>query len=369
MAAERKLGYAVVGLGHIAQTEVLPAFARAQNARLVALVSGEAKKRDELGRRYGVRHLYGYDDFDACLANEEVDAVYVALPNDLHCAYTVRAARAGVHVLCEKPMATSEDECRAMIRACDDAGVQLMIAYRLHFEPGNLEAVGLLREGAIGDPRLFTSAFGYQVQRGNIRTSRERGGGPLWDIGIYCVNATRYLFGDEPQEVFAWAAAGRGDERFAQVEAGAGVLLRFPHERLASFTVSYDIGALATYQVVGTSGDLRMEDAYEYAAPRRMRVTRGDDVQERVFPLVDQFAPQLDYFADCVAHGREPEPSGEEGLADVRILRAIFRSIDEGAPVRLPPFQRSRRPSREQARSVPPHGQPPTVDVQAPTAD
>jgi predicted dehydrogenase len=369
MAGDRKLGYAVVGLGHIAQTEVLPAFAHANGARLVALVSGEASKREELGRRYGVQHLYGYDGYDACLANPEVDAVYIALPNDMHCEYTVRAARAGVHVLCEKPMALDEDECREMIRACDDASVKLMIAYRLHFEPGNLEAIAQIRRGAIGDPRFFSSQFGYQVQRGNIRTSSERGGGPLWDLGPYCINATRYLFGDEPEEVFARTTTGRGDERFGGVEESATAVLRFPNERLATFTVSYNCGALATYRVVGTEGDLAMDDAYEYAAPRRMRINREGEVSEREFPVVDQFAPQLEHFAACVAHDREPEPSGEEGLADVRIVRAIFRSAAEGGPVRLEPFQRSRRPSPDQARSMPPHGEPPTVHVEAPSAD
>ncbi len=367
MATDRKLGYAVVGLGHIAQTEVLPAFAHAPGARLVALVSGEESKRRELGRQYGVQHLYAYDDFDACLANDEVDAVYIALPNDLHCEYTVRAARAGVHVLCEKPMALTEDECREMIRACDDAGVKLMIAYRLHFEEGNLEAIERLRNGAIGTPRFFSSSFGYQVQRGNIRTSSERGGGPLWDLGPYCVNAARYLFGDEPEEVFAWTT--KGDDRFHGVEESATAVLRFPNERLATFTVSYDSGAIATYRVVGTEGDLSMDDAYEYASPRRMRVSRDGDVDEREFPVVDQFAPQLQYFAECVLEDREVEPSGEEGLADVRIIRAIFRSAAQGKPVRLEPFQRSRRPSRDQARSIPAHGEPPTVHVQAPSAD
>ena len=369
MAAERELGYAVVGLGHIAQTEVLPAFARARGARLSALVSGEREKREELGRTYGVKQLYGYDDFDACLASDDVDAVYIALPNDLHCEYTVRAARAGVHVLCEKPMATSEDECRAMIRACADAGVQLMIAYRLHFEPANLEAIELLHSGEIGALRSFSSTFGYQIRPGNIRTSSAHGGGPLWDLGPYCVNAARYLFGDEPEEVFAWTAGGSGDARFSQVEASATAVLRFARDRLATFTVDYDCNAISTYRVVGTRGDLTLDEAYEYAAPRRMRVRRGDTAEERTFPVVDQFAPQLAYFAACIRDHREPGPSGEEGLADVRVIRAIFRSAAEGAPVRLPPFRRSRRPSPGQARTVQAHGEPPTVDVQAPHAD
>ncbi|WP_373047085.1 Gfo/Idh/MocA family protein [Vulgatibacter sp.] len=366
-----KVGYAVVGLGHIAQEQVLPAFANAPNARLVALVSDEREKREKLGAHYGVRHLYGYDEYDACLANEEVDAVYVALPNDMHCDYTVRAARAGVHVLCEKPMALDETSCRTMIRACDDAGVKLMIAYRLHFEEANLEAIELLRRGAIGTPRFFTSAFGYQLQGGNIRSSGARGGGPVWDLGVYCVNAARYLFRAEPEEVFAWTLPGRpGDERFAEVEAGATAVLRFSGGRTATFTVDFDCGAVATYRVVGTEGDLRLDNAYEYGMPRVRQLDHGGEVEERRFEIVDQFGPELQYFAGCILEDRQPEPDGEEGLADVRIVEAIFRSAAEGRPVRLEAFERRRRPGEAQAHHLAgKEERPPLVDVEAPSAD
>jgi glucose-fructose oxidoreductase len=193
----RVVGYAVVGLGHIAQTAVLPAFRHAQRSRLVALVSGESAKRSALGRRYAVP-AFRYEDLDDVLVREDVDAVYVALPNTLHAECAVRAARAGVHVLTEKPMATSEEACRTMIEAADEHGVKLMVAYRLHFEPANLEAVELVRSGRIGEPRFFTSAFSYQVKAGNIRADVRTGGGALWDLGPYCVNAARYLFGAEP---------------------------------------------------------------------------------------------------------------------------------------------------------------------------
>ena len=196
----RKVRYAVVGLGYIAQMAVLPAFAHAgENSELAALVSDDPEKLAKLGRKYRVADRFGYDDFEAGLRDAGVDAVYLALPNHLHREYTERAAAAGVHVLCEKPMAVTEDDCRAMIRGCDGSGIKLMIAYRLHFEEANLRAVDLVQSGRLGDVRAFNSVFTMQVKAGDIRLNpRAQGGGTLYDIGISCINAARYLFEAEP---------------------------------------------------------------------------------------------------------------------------------------------------------------------------
>src|SRR6202035_5019615 len=178
---ERKIRYAVVGLGHLAQVAVLPAFRRAQNSELVAIVSGDAKKRDKLAEQCRLRHSYSYDDYDKALS--VVDAVYIVLPNHLHREYTVRAAKAGVHVLCEKPMAVTEEDCEAMIDAANKNNVKLMIAYRLHFEKSNLEAIRLAKSGKLGKLRFFTSEFAQQVVEDNIRVREpvEKGGGPVYD--------------------------------------------------------------------------------------------------------------------------------------------------------------------------------------------
>ncbi len=190
--SERKVGYAVIGLGHIAQAAVLPAFRHTRkNSRLVALVSGDEEKRGKLSKKYRC-DACSYEELEQCLAREDVDAVYICEPNDKHAEFAIRCARAGVHVLCEKPLAISEEECHRMIEACDEAGVKLMTAYRLHFEPANLEVVKLIGQGKIGDLRFFSSDFSYQVKKDNVRVSAARGGGPLWDIGVYCVNAARY---------------------------------------------------------------------------------------------------------------------------------------------------------------------------------
>jgi len=190
--------YAVIGLGHIAQAAILPAFAHAKgNSKLAALVSGERKKLRALGRRYGVPQLSDYQDVDALFASGEIDAVYIALPNDMHREFTIRAARAGLHVLCEKPMAVTVRDCEAMIRATTAAKVKFMVAYRLHFERANLEAAQLIRDGKLGKPRIFSSDFSMQVRKHNIRLERAKGGGPLYDIGVYCINAARYTLSEE----------------------------------------------------------------------------------------------------------------------------------------------------------------------------
>jgi predicted dehydrogenase len=364
----RKVGYAVVGLGHIAQTAVLPAFANAKNSRLVGLVSDDEDKREKLSRKYEC-DAFSYEQYEECLARNEVDAVYIALPNTMHAEYTVRAARAGVHVLCEKPMATSEADCRRMITACDDAGVRLMIAYRLHLEPANLEVVKTVKSGRIGEARFFSSDFSYQVKPDNIRTQAELGGGPIWDIGVYCINAARYLFRAEPTEVVAFGTRD-SDERFDRaVPAGMSCLLRFGDEQLATFNVSFQAAPTATYRIVGTKGDLCLDQAYEYQGERELTLTIDDNAKTRTFRKTDQFGPELVYFSDCVLRDVNPEPSGEEGLADVRIIEALLRSLRDGHSVRLPPFKRHARPEPRMRLRRPPVREPEPVHADSPVAE
>ena len=355
--------YAVVGLGHIAQVAVLPAFGNARrNSRLVALVSGDPLKLKECGEKYGAAKLYSYERYDECLKSGDIDAVYIALPNSMHCEFTERAARAGVHVLCEKPMAVTEAECERMARAAREARVKLMIAYRLHFERANLEALEIARSGRIGEPRLFNSTFAMHVVPDNIRVKRDLGGGVLYDIGIYCINAARGLFSDEPLEVRAMTAGSLGD-----VEESMSAVLRFPNDRLATFTCSFGTSKVSTYRIVGTKGDLALEPAFEYAAPLKHRLTLDGETRERRFAKRDQFAPELLYFSDCVLKNHEPEPSAEEGIADIRIIEALYRSAESGRPVELAPFHRGSRPSLEQEIRRPPIEKPEVVHAQAPS--
>ena len=264
---DKSVRYAVLGLGHIAQAAVLPAFKHAQrNSVLAALVSGEEKKLKQLGRRYGVRRLCGYDGVDELFASGEIDAVYIALPNDMHKEYTVRAARAGLHVLCEKPMAVTVERMRADDRRDARANVKLMIAYRLHFERANLEVAKLARTGKLGDLRFFNSEFSMQVGDDNVRLNpAEKGGGPLYDIGIYCINAARYCFAEDPVEV--WATATRSDDRrFREVDETVAATMRFKDERLATFVCSFGAADRSVYSITGTKGSVTLDPAFEYAA-------------------------------------------------------------------------------------------------------
>lgn len=365
MGKPAKIRYAVVGLGHIAQVAVLPAFAHARrNSELTALVSDDPAKHEKLRLKYNVQHTYSYDDYDDCLRSGAIDAVYIALPNNLHCEFSVRAAQAGIHVLCEKPMAVTEQECEQMISAAAKARVKLMIAYRLHFEKANLKAVEIARSGKLGEPRFFSSVFAMQVQQDNIRLKRELGGGTLYDIGVYCINASRCLFRAEPSEVFAFSLAGR-DPRFTEVDEMTGALLRFSHQRLASFTCSFGAADVSAYELVGTEGELRVEPAYEYVGELKHRLTVKGKTRERTFSSRDQFAPELIYFSSCIIDNVKPEPSGEEGLADVRVIRALYHSAEIGVPVQLESFSKRQRPGMEQEITRPPIEKPELVNVQS----
>ena len=366
--SRRKVRYAVVGLGHIAQVAVLPAFRNAANSELFALVSGNSEKLEKVGKKYVLDHLYSYEDYSRALSN--VDAVYLALPNHLHREYAVRAAAAGVHVLCEKPMAVTSEDCQAMIEAAKQNHVKLMIAYRLHFEAGNLEAIRLAKGGKLGDVRIFSSEFAQQVADNNVRVTEPvaRGGGPVYDMGVYCINAARYLFGSEPTEVFA-VTANNGDKRFQRVEEMTSVVMRFPEERLATFTCSFGAADIGRYALIGTKGILRFDPAYEYAMAIKQEVTRDEKTKTRTFPKRDQFAAQIVYFSDCILKDKEPEPSGLEGLADVRIVEAIYESARTRKAVRIPELPHRKRPAITQEIHRRAHGKPEVIQVKPPSRE
>lgn len=346
---DKTVRYAVVAQGYISQIAVLPAFGNAgKNSKLAALVSGDKSKLDALAKKYNVERCFGYDQYDECLESGEIDAVYIALPNHMHREYSERAARAGIHVLCEKPMALDVKECEAMIAAAEKNNVKLMIAYRLHFEESNLKAIETVRSGKLGEPRVFSSDFTMQVNDAdNIRLQRDCGGGPVYDLGVYCINSARYLFQDEPDEVFAYFA-NNGERRFAEVEEMASVALKFPKARLATFTCSFGAADTATYRIIGGKGDLRADDAYEYVKEIKHQITVKGKTKEFKYEKRDQFAPELVYFSDCILNDRTPEPSGKEGLADIRVVEAIYESARMGRPVKLGRFERSVRPSMKQ---------------------
>jgi predicted dehydrogenase len=366
--SRKKIRYAVAGLGHLAQVAVLPAFASAPNAELVAIVSGDATKRKKLGRKYGLEHVYSYEEYDQALS--VVDAVYLVLPNHLHRDYAVRAAKAGVHVLCEKPMAVSEEDCEAMIEAADSNHVKLMIAYRLHFEEANLKAIQLAKSGKLGNLRIFDSTFTQQVVADNIRVTEpvEKGGGPVYDMGVYCINAARYLFGVEPTSVMA-SSVNNTEKRFERVDEMTSVVMHFPEDRLATFTCSFGAADVSRYTLIGTKGLLTAEPAYDYSMALKHEIKIGERTHTKTFRKRDQFAAEVMYFSDCVLHDQEPEPSGWEGLADVRIVRAIYESARTDRVVELPDMPARKRPTPTHAIHRPAHGKPRTVNAESPSGE
>jgi predicted dehydrogenase len=362
-----RIRYAVVGLGHIAQVAVLPAFAHARrNSELVAVVSDDRMKRREMARRYRLEHVCGYDQFDDCLAH--VDAVYIALPNSMHAEYTMRAARAGVHVLCEKPMAVTSRECQQMIAACRNARVKLMVAYRLHFETLNLSAMDLARRGDLGRLKFFASSFSMRVRRGDIRTKRKYGGGTLYDIGVYCINAARNLFRTEPTEVTA-TCINSGLATLAEIDETTAATLRFGNDHVATFVTSFNASDVAAYRIVGTKGHLHADPAYEYAEGLEYLLTIDGRTTRKTTTKRDQFAPELLYFSDCIVNDRDPEPSGEEGLQDVRIVEALYKSARTGRPVRIGRFRKRARPTSRQRIIRPGARKPTLIKVQSASRD
>ncbi len=373
MTAPKKIRYGIIGLGHIAQTAMLPAFQHAKsNSVLSALISDDPLKLKKIGAKYGVKKVYAYEDYEDCLTSGDIDAIYIATPNQTHRALAEQAAACGVHVLCEKPLALDETSCRSMISVAEKNSVKLMTGYRLHFETANLKATQLAHSGQLGDLKYFSSVFSMQVRdKNNIRLGPPHlGGGPLYDIGIYCINAARTLFRAEPVEVTA-LSGHTGDARFQHSDEMQSAIMRFPHGQLASFSISFGAADTATYDLVGTKARMRLDNAYDYALPHTMQIFKDDKVRTRTFAKKDQFAPELIYFSNCILKNRTPEPSGLEGLADVRVIEAIQKSLDSREPVHLNEAKaprKSRWPSMRQAIARAPIRRPPkAVHAKAPS--
>jgi predicted dehydrogenase len=363
----KKIRYAVVGLGWIAQEAVLPGFANAPNSELVAVVTDDEKKAAELGKRYNVRRtVVDYLRYDDLIGSGEVDAVYITLPNHQHREYTVKAARAGVHVLCEKPMAETEADCQEMIEAADQGHAKLMIAYRLHLEPANLQAIETLKSGVIGEPRFFSSVFSQSVAEGNVRLKAGLGGGPLMDMGVYCINAARYLFQDEPTQVTGLKAIKDDDPRFSEVPEAFAVLMRFRGDRLAAFTCSFGAAATDEIRVVGTKGDLRIEPAYDYHNEYTTYLTVNGKTKKKKYPRQDQFGAELAYFSNCILNDVDPQPSGREGMTDIRIISAIRSAAQAGLAVSLDLEAPPERPGVEHEMRLPPVEPPEIVHAASP---
>jgi predicted dehydrogenase len=342
-APENRVGFAIVGLGHLSLERILPAFGRTRHCRPVALVSGDRAKAQKAAAQYGIDadSIYDYAGFDRIAQNPKVQAVYVVLPNSMHAEYTMRAARAGKHVLCEKPMATSSADCRRMIDACNTAGVKLMIAYRSQYEPMSRAVVEMVKQGRLGTLKEFISTNSQNMgDPGQWRLHRAlSGGGAMPDVGIYCLNAARFMSGEEPTEVVAWMHSPPGDPRFAEVEETMHFMLRFPSGFQATCHTSYGAHKSQMLRLLGSDAWVEMDPAYAYEG-LRLRSSRVVDGQERVeqpgIGEKDQFALEMDHMALCLRTNREPLTGGAEGLQDMRITEAIYESARaDGKAVKL----------------------------------
>ena len=334
----RKLGWAVVGLGNLSIHEILPAFAKCEKSKVVAFVSGHPDKANKLAMRYGVnpKNIYNYQNYDTIKDNPEVDIIYIVLPNGMHAEYTVRGLQAGKHVLTEKPMAGTPAECQTMIDAARKASRKLMVAYRCRYEPYTREAIRIARSHELGSTKVILADHGFNIgDPTQWRLKKDlAGGGSLMDIGIYSLQAARYLSGEEPAEVNAVMYSTPGDPRFKEVEETIDFQLRFASGVLANCTSSYGYAGQNHYRVVGTEGWLELDPATSYRG-LRMRVHRANVTEERELPVRDHFALEMDHLSECVMENKEPLTPGEEGLRDLRVMMAIYEAANTGKTVKL----------------------------------
>jgi predicted dehydrogenase len=332
--SDQKTRYAVLGLGRLSQAAVLPAFEHTENAELCALVSRDEAKRNRLAQRYGVEVTGGLEELERVLRVSRADAVYVTSCAAWHRAHSERAARAGVHVLCEKPMAPTVQDCQAMIAACQAAGVRLMLAYRLHFDEASLDAITIARSGRLGVARIFMSLLTSPIQDHDHRAQEQFAGGAAHELGVDPINTARHLFGAEPIAVFS--TSSRGERSLHDVDTTTSATLVFEDDRVAQFSVSLAASGVSSYRLIGDKGDLRLEPAYAHDLPLRHMLTIGHNSVERRFVQRDQFAATLRAFSRAIQENGEIGPTGEEGLADVRVIEALLESHQTGRLIHLP---------------------------------
>jgi len=334
-AASKPVGYAAIGLGTISDI-FMRACASSQTAKISALVTGHPDTKGvKYAAMYGIpkTSIYTYETFDRIRDNKDVDAVYVGLPNSMHCEYTVRAAQAGKHVLCEKPMAISSAECREMIDACRLAKVKLMIGYRVHYEPTWKRAIQIIGSGAIGGLESFQGGFYAQQPAGAWRLSKKLGGGgALLDLGIYPLNAIRHILGEEPTDFTAIVSTRDQSGRFAEVEQSMEWTMKFPSGIIASCGCSYGQRGPSMLDINGETGYLLVESAFNYQGVR-LRGEVGGQTIDQPSPGVHpyQFTLEAEYFADCIRNNKDPESPGDEGLKDMLAIEAIYKAA--GTPI------------------------------------
>jgi predicted dehydrogenase len=330
---ERKLGIALVGLGSYATNNLAPAFEKTQFCRLAGIVTGTPAKAEIWQKKYNIpkKNCYNYQNFDEIANNPDIDIVYVVLPNGMHHEFTLRAAKAGKHVICEKPMAVSVKEAEEMIAACKTANVQLAIGYRLHYEPFTNEVMRLAKDKDFGKVTFVESSFGFPLRDKNAWRMNPKlsGGGPMLDVGIYALNAARYATGEEPISVTAQAIKTRPDIYVEGIEETLFWQMKFPSGVISNHTTTYNSYVQRLY-VGYENGNLEMSPAFDYG-PLKGRTSKG----EMKFPIVHHQTLMLDGICSDILNKRPIRTPGEEGLRDVKIMQAVFEAAKTGKEVRL----------------------------------
>ena len=329
----KKLGVALVGLGSLSTNQIAPSFLKSANCKLAAIVTGSPEKEKVWADKHGIGrdHIYNYSSFDKIASDDSVDLVYVVLPNSMHAEYTIRAAKAGKHVLCEKPMANSAVDCRDMISACQAANRKLAIGYRCQYEPHHLKCVDLARKKELGAIKMIEAGFAFKI--GDPKQWRLNkklaGGGALMDVGVYALQACRYLTGEEPSVITAQETKTDAT-KFAQVDESITWLMQFPSGVLAYCSTSYNFNGLNRFNAFTENGFIRMDPAFSYNG-NRMETSQG-----RIeLDVPDQFATEMDEFAKCILENRPSKVSGEEGLKDLLAVEAIYKSIETRTSVKV----------------------------------
>jgi predicted dehydrogenase len=337
MIVRNRVGFAVVGLGSIAKVAVLPSFAACKNAKLVAVVSRDRQKARRTAREFDASSSYTNDEYAACLANPEVSAVYIATPSGEHVEFTVRAAQAGKHVLCEKPLAASVQQSFQMVEACRRSGVLLMTAYRKYYEPSTLYLKQLVQNGDLGRIDLihtvFSELYNPGVSPAWLLDPKLAGGGPLTDLGVYCVNTGRWLAGEDPMEVRAQAWS-HDQRRFREVEEGIAFQMRFPSGLMLQGSSTYGAAMTSFIYIQGAKGWVMLNPAYQCEDERRLTGKIAGRPVARNFKVLDEFALEIDAFASAIQQHRAIEPDGIQGHRDMIILDAIYQAAKtQGAVV------------------------------------
>ena len=333
-ASQKKIGFAICGLGSLSEHQIAPAFAASKYCRLTGVVTSTPAKAEEFRTKYDIpkRSVYSYDDMHRMADNPDIDVVYVVTPNALHAPHTIAAAKAGKHVFCEKPLEISVERCQQMIDACKAAGRLLGTAYRCQYDPHHLECIRLAREKVFGTVGIVEAGFGIAVgDPGQWRLKRElSGGGALMDVGIYALQASRYLTGEEPSLV-SGIETKTDPVKFAEVDETVVWTTKFPSGAVAHCSTSFKIGGVANMRATAESGWFELDPAFYFNGNRGRR----SDGKEIVFEPIDLFAAEMDDFAQCILNQTPSKVSGEEGMRDVRIMMAIYESIRTGRAVSL----------------------------------